>query len=497
MKYASPLASAILIIETRSIHPCPLKPSSPVGRMQTAYTSGPPLYSRPLRASSKISGKWVCIVLGLICASMFMDTQVHAAGARIRLFDMMFAVFVGVYALSVFVTRRVRRVPGQSFLLAFTVLTIYGTTNALLLNSLPVALREFLQALSFIAFFWVLKETLADERKFQVFLASFFIGIWALSIGNAAVFISSGTYFGFKDLGAIKLTHSYSLVLSVIVAGYWFGRKNIYLAILLIAIAAALTIMAGERKAWLAAAAALVAASAFTESGRLATSRIVQRGLLLLAIAIPLILVAQASSERSYLTKQIDSTLSAFDKLFNPTYNPISDTRETISNRVRLYVSEQAWEVFEENPVFGLGMNRFVGHIQQTTVSLPREFAQGIHNEYLRILAETGIVGLALYLAVLGIAVKRAILCARSMPYLNRYLRLRTRMGIALLVFGFVMNAFKASAGLSVLVIFLPAAFLFFPAQMIRLPNGGRRLASPDVMQHSANESSESAQAGA
>lgn len=492
MKYASTLASAILITRTRAT----LKLSSPVGRMQTAHTSGPRLYTRPLGASSKISGKWACVILGLICASMFMDTQLHAAGARIRLFDMMFAVVVGVYALSVFVTRRVRRVPGQSFLLAFTLLTIYGTTNALLLNSFPVALREFLQAMSFIAFFWVLKETLADERKFQVFLASFFIGIWSLSIGNAAVFISSGTYFGFKDLGAIKLTHSYSLVLSVIVAGYWFGRKNIYLAILLIAIAVALTIMAGERKAWLAAAAALIAASAFTESGRLATSRIARRGLLLLAIVVPLIFVAQASSERNYLTKQIDSTLSAFDKLFNPTYNPLTDTRETISNRVRLYVSSQAWEVFGESPVFGLGVDRFVDHIQQRTVSLPSEFAQGIHNEYLRLLAETGIVGLALYLSVLAVAVKRAILCARSMPYLNRDLRLRTRMGIALLVFGFVMNAFKASAGLSVLVIFLPAAFLFFPSRVIRLPNGSRRLASSDVMRRPADPASEPIKAG-
>ncbi|MFN3933050.1 MAG: O-antigen ligase family protein [Parvibaculum sp.] len=464
--------------------------------METAYSSSSRPYAHSLEASSVASGKWACIIFGLICASMFMDTQFHAAGARIRLFDMMFAIIVGLYALSVFVNRRVRRVPGQGFLIGFAVFTLYNTTNAVLLNSVPVAVRELLQALSFIAFFWVLKETLADERKFNIFLASFFAGIWALSLGNAAIYISSGTYFGFKDLGSIKLTHSYSLVLTVVIAGYWFGRKNVYLAIALIAIAVALTIMAGERKAWLAAIAAIIAASAFSESGRLATSKIAQRGLLLLAIAVPLILVAQASTERNYLAKQIESTLSAFDKMFNPSYDPLTDTRETISNRVRLYISDQAWKVFRENPVFGLGVNAFTDYIQKRTAHLPKAFIQGIHNEYLRLLAETGIVGFALYLAVLVIAIKRAVLCARSMPYLNHHLRLRTRMGIALLVFGLVTNAFRASTGLSVLVIFLPVAFLYFPAQVIRLPNGARRLMPYGASRRHAGPSSEPIHAG-
>ncbi|MFN6942360.1 MAG: O-antigen ligase family protein [Parvibaculum sp.] len=280
------------------------------------------------------------------------------------------------------------------------------------------------------------------------------------------------------------------------IAGYWFGRKNVYLAIGLIAIAAALTIMAGERKAWLAAIAAIIAASAFFESGRLATSKIAQRGLLLLAIAVPLILVAQASSERNYLAKQIESTLSAFDKMFNPSYDPLTDTRETISNRVRLYTSDQAWKVFRENPIFGLGVNAFTDYIQKRTAHLPKAFIQGIHNEYQRLLAETGIVGFALYLAVLVIAIKRAVLCARSMPYLNRHLRLRTRMGIALLVFGLVTNAFRASTGLSVLVIFLPVAFLYFPAQVIRLPNGARRLMPYGASRRHAGPSSEPIHAG-
>lgn len=432
--------------------------------------------NRQRRATT--NGKWLCIILGLICATMFLDTQFHAAGARIRVFDLAFAAIMGAYVLSIFVTRRVRRVPGQSFLAAFSVLTLYWVINAFFLNSPAIAAKELIQAISFLAFFWILKEVLADEISFQIFLGSFFIGIWTLSLGNAGLAMSSGTFYGFKDLGAIKLTHAYSLVLSIIVAGYWFGRKNRHVALILIAVAAALTLMSGERKGWLAAVTAIVVASAFTEFGRIAASKALQRGFLILAIVLPLFLIAQASSEGSYLTKQVNSTLSAFDKYFNPAYDPLSDAKETISNRVRLYVSDQAWRVFKQNPIFGLGVNNFVSYIEKVSVNLPRQFAGGVHNEYLRVIAETGLTGLALYLLVLAVAVKRAILCVRSMPYLNRFLRLRTRMGIALLAFGLVTIAFKASAGLNILVIFLPTAFLFFPSQSIRLPNGGRRLAS-------------------
>jgi len=124
--------------------------------METAYNSGSRPYAHSLKASSVASGKWACTMFGLICASMFMDTQFHAAGARIRLFDMMFAIIVGLYALSIFVNSRVRRVPGQSFLFGFAIFTLYNTANAITLTSVPVAVRELLQALSFIAFFWVL-----------------------------------------------------------------------------------------------------------------------------------------------------------------------------------------------------------------------------------------------------------------------------------------------------------------------------------------------------
>ncbi|WP_407948965.1 O-antigen ligase family protein [Parvibaculum sp.] len=448
--------------------------------METAYISESRSPAQHLGQRSGAAGRWACIILGLICATMFLDTQFHAAGAKIRLFDVAFAAVTAVYALSILVSRRVRRVPGGSFILAFSALTLYWVLNAFFLTSPTDALKELLQAVSFIAFFWILKDLLAEEGNFQIFLVSLFVGIWGLSIANAAVFITSGTFYGFKTMGAIKLTHSYSLVLTAVTAGYWFGRKNWYLPLLLIVVAAALTIMSGERKAWLAAVAAIVVASAFTETGRLATSRVLQRGLLIFAVALPLVLVAQASSERSYLTKQVNSTLSAFDKYFNPAYNPIADTRESISNRVRLYVSDQAWSVFEENPVFGLGVNQFITYIEQRSSGLPEAFSQGIHNEYLRTAAETGLVGLALYLAVLFIVMKRAVLCVRSMPFLNRSLQFRTRMGISLLAFGLVMNAFKASTGLSVLIIFLPAVLLFFPSRSIRLPNGGRRLASAD-----------------
>ncbi|MEQ8268832.1 MAG: O-antigen ligase family protein [Parvibaculum sp.] len=449
-----------------------------------ALAQSPQSPYRLLSQASHLSrtDKWVCLILGVTCATMFVDVQYFVGGARIRLFDLVFASFILIYGLAVLASGRLKRMPGIDFVAAYGVLTVYWVVNAAFLTGVSIAIKETVQAISFVAFFWILTDLLADERRFRVFFITFFCGIWALSLGNAAAFIASGDIYGFKQgAGAMKLTHSYSLVLSVLVGAFWLRKKS-YLVLMLIIVAAALTIMSGERKAWLGAIAALVVGPAVADAGRLASGQLIKRILLVAAIALPFVFIAETTTEKTYLTKQVSSTFSAIDKFFNPAYDPTTDFEETISNRARIYVTQRANEVVADNPVFGMGVNKFDSYIDQISVGLPGWMAGGIHNEYLRIAAETGFVGLFLYAALLLVLARRVAICIRSMPYLDDHLKFRVRAGLALLAYGIVMNAFRASSGLTVLVIFLPAAFLYFQAVVIRFPNGKLRLASPAIV---------------
>ena len=411
---------------------------------------------------------------------MFLDIQLFGADARIRVFDIILLLLTLHYATAVATSGSFRRIAGQDVIYAYLLLATYFILNAALLTSVTEAFKELIQTISYIAFFWILTDLLGDKRRFQIFFTSFLFGIWALSLFNAGSFMARGNFQGFKqDAGSLKLTHGYSLVITVLWAIYSAKRRNFRTTLLLVIVAFALTLLSGERKAWLAAIAALMLATSISNSGRIAPGRLLGRALMIVALILPLLIVAKASDEKSYVSKQLTSTFSAFNKFMDPSYNAIDDAQDTVSNRARLYVTKQAQDVVATRPIFGLGLGQFFPYVKSKSLSLPKEMSGGVHNEYLRIAAETGFVGISLYFIWFFIIFRRSMICVRSLPYLDHQTRFRIRVGIAMLVFGFVMIAFRAGSSFTVLIIFMPTAYLYFPSLVIRLPNGNIRLASP------------------
>lgn len=430
--------------------------------------------------------RWIGPFFGLACTTMFLDFEFWA-GFRIRIFDIALLLLVIAYVTSTVLSGRLRRIPGVDFLAAYGIFVVYVALNAVLLSSYKTMAVETVQALSFAVFFWLLVDLLRDERQFRPFFMGLLVGLWLISVGNAAYFLIQGTAYGFKDNGIQKLAHSYSLVVTVALAAYGMKRRN-YLLLLFVVIATALTIMSGERKGWLAVMAALLIMPTISNTGKIMAGRAIQRALVLVALILPVVYLAGAAGERNYLTKQIDSTVSALNKSLLPSYDPVSDLTETVSNRSRIYVSMKAWEVIAERPVFGIGITEFKPYLRSQFPSLPVWFTTGIHNEFLRITAETGYVGLTLYLIMLAILIRRALLGIRSLPYLDEGLRFRLKAGIALLAYGLVMNTFRASGAVTALSVFLPAALIYFQPGVIRLPNGKALLASPGKLRQLAGD---------
>jgi O-antigen ligase len=63
------------------------------------------------------------------------------------------------------------------------------------------------------------------------------------------------------------------------------------------------------------------------------------------------------------------------------------------STRERRWVAELAWQQFQDNPILGDGLGATVSRGQRA----------GTHNMYLLLMAEQGLVGLALYLSLIGL----------------------------------------------------------------------------------------------
>jgi O-antigen ligase len=81
-----------------------------------------------------------------------------------------------------------------------------------------------------------------------------------------------------------------------------------------------------------------------------------------------------------------------------------------------------AWQMFQDNPIIGVGLQGFPDHASEYVRALGSlEFSEFlveqpkvVHNTYLEVLVETGLVGLVLLLVAIGACVRNAWLAARD-----------------------------------------------------------------------------------
>jgi O-antigen ligase len=419
--------------------------------------------------SVTLSAKHLAIVLlGSICGLIFFGHDFRA-GIRIRVFDLGMILVAAIYlhhALSRGVSRQV-----APFVLSFGVYALYLSCNALVQGQAATALKETVQLMLFGVFFLSLAQFLDDRRSLVTYLTVALTVLWALALHNAYVHVAEGSFAGWKDLGDQKLTHSVIVLVMAAVTVSPFRPKGAWWTILLVA-AVAMLLLSGERKGWVATGLAVVVALVISSHGGIG-ARALRRTLLVGAGAMGVIaLTALVAPVLPYLDKQLFSSMEFVNLLMadgtGAEAGPGVATTE--SNRNRIAMMEIALQQWREAPVFGVGPEAFRSDAAaRAYLPIPTDrIASGPHNEILRIGAELGAVGLTLYLAMHLVVAFRAVVLVDAMARLDDAGRLRVRLGVALFVYGFVVNLFLAGGGLNTFFVVLPAALLF----SVRLPGG-------------------------
>jgi O-antigen ligase len=110
------------------------------------------------------------------------------------------------------------------------------------------------------------------------------------------------------------------------------------------------------------------------------------------------------------------------------------DWQNDVSVKTRFVLWQKAWQTFQHSPIFGVGIRQFP-HIY-----IPEALQQGhvaldhAHNNYLHILATTGLVGLCAYLYVWFCALKLSFLNQKTPQYTS------TERGIYLGIFAGIVS---------------------------------------------------------
>jgi O-antigen ligase len=116
-----------------------------------------------------------------------------------------------------------------------------------------------------------------------------------------------------------------------------------------------------------------------------------RRQVFLMLLAIPLMLAGAGVYYEFMLQSGNENVLSRL-----AWFQTLGDQYD-FSMRERAYVAQRAWERFLDSPLYGHGIG----------VTLSRGARVGTHNMYVLLMAEQGLVGLALYLSLLGILLRK------------------------------------------------------------------------------------------
>lgn len=178
----------------------------------------------------------------------------------------------------------------------------------------------------------------------------------------------------------------------------WLRAKGIWRVVLTctVPIMLAGVFLSYTRSVWMGTGLGLVAVLAMTLHGRARTA-------VLGSIALSAMLVGLTMMDK----------IGGFQR-----EQSASDTRESADMRVSFaYVS---WQMFLDRPLFGFGFGRFpvdkLPYLQDRSVDLKLEKLRPYvhHNNFLSILTDTGLVGLALFLAMFGFWLRDAWRTYRS-----------------------------------------------------------------------------------
>ncbi len=240
--------------------------------------------------------------------------------------------------------------------------------------------------------------------------ALWFIVVAGIFTGSISVFqyltkTFTNSYWGFGQaqiLNIVTGTDDYRISGPI-------GDPNFYAQILVVIVPLAFHFMISEKRlllralaAWSLAVCSLSIIFTFSRGGAIALA-VVLAGLILYRRPRPLeviLIAALIIGIFAFLPDQYSARLDTIPRIVTGQ----TDVREEVSLRGRLSELLVAWQMFVEHPIIGVGVGNYPAYYQSYSRQIgldPRTENREPHNLFLEVAAETGIIGLAVFLLIL------------------------------------------------------------------------------------------------
>lgn len=370
-------------------------------------------------------------LLPLTLASLFLPFRDQFGPVQVRPFDGMVLLLLFVSLPQAAAMLRTKISLGLVLIVPFLAIHVMSAFT----HSSTNGVRELFQAslLFAVAFLINFYAGKVDYRKAGAVLL---VSMFAVMAYNIGWHISQGFWVGWKRLLDPKAVFLFlPMLLGVhLLLTPKHQRRTYWILWWITGIA---ILLSGERKALLAYALLSVA--------------FVGRGQLRLAAPVAVVgfaglVIFAGFSDNRYLAKQLDSILEPSSTQLSLGALASGEIPRSLSNASREFQMAQSAELMSKHPVFGVGTNAYIDIITQRFGSLPRYLKQGVHNEFLRVFVENGVIGFIAYVAIWLVASIRLWMLAGHLHRTGYFDVLQARLLIAtLLVPPFFYVALEAS----------------------------------------------------
>ena len=347
---------------------------------------------RELQARNQIRGVreailyWGFTLLSFGLLSMFTNYELVAANLVIKPFDVIALAVLPVMLLALLSSHGLRLTGATLIIGAYLLIHSW---SAFALGSAN-GIRESVQTSELFLFFLTL-HCLMLRVNWTTLGKAFIVGLIIVIIYNAAWHISHGFYAGWKRLEEAKLAF---LILPTIVAAVavtrtrQFRTGGMIVAIILVAVA----ILSGERKAQI---------HLVLLAGVLVWYRYFDLTRFSLVTGFAILVGVALASGNAYVAHQFTALAGlGAERFVTPAELLAGYIPTSMSNAQRGFALSVARNLVDAHFWFGIGTNGYLEYVKASFPGAAQWLLVGIHNEFLRVLVENGVVGFAAFCSI-------------------------------------------------------------------------------------------------
>ncbi|MCS4150736.1 O-antigen ligase family protein [Salinibacter ruber] len=403
--------------------------------------------------------------VGICIVSLFTGIAYETETYVLRPFDVMIGIGVLLLAANASWRGYAQRLDKGLPYYLFALLYLYRGLSGLVMTGPVLALKELLQGLEFLFLIHLVVKSTKRQRSRRQFLQTLYVGFGGIAVVTALLHIANGHYSGYKYLYYFGYTtgdaQKYAFGLFGLMALIFWARdrKNTYTFLVLMG-AISLTLLSGERKGWVALAAATVAIYYVQNNFRLWTALRSAFRARYLALAGLFVIGLILAANFRYAEKQLDSLGDTYAMVVEREFDyvPMGPGRRQDVGRYNGLVF--LMDALSRYPIFGVGTERRKEAVSE--IPTPNVYITTGHGEYQRYALENGLIGLLLYILIWCFVFKN-VLKVKTNLYLD-YLSVLFIYGF--MVYSVVVNMFMGGGAHNIMFLSVSVGFVVIVRNM-------------------------------